>query len=45
MAELNYLVNEVYPNVRENLAETASQGEFIRKQKESALAKARKSSQ
>ena len=27
MAELNYLVNEVYPNVRENLAETASQGD------------------
>ena len=27
MAELNYLVNEVYPNVRENLAETASKGD------------------
>ena len=27
MTELHYLVNEVYPSVRENLAETASQGD------------------
>lgn len=27
MTELNHLVNEVYSNVRENLAETASQGD------------------
>ena len=27
MTELNHLVNEVYTNVRENLAETASQGD------------------